>query len=259
MNELLKIIQHRQSARTPFNIDKPVKKQDLQKILEAARWAPTAHNMQNFEIMVVDDKNLLDKIRNIKFSTSFDFIKENYQQMSFSKEELKRKKVGVLGTMFPLSWRNPNLKPEDIITEEEKEHPKLERHNQMLSTPVLLLVLYDPKRRAPASEGDFLGIMSLGCMMENMWLMANSLGIGFHVISSLSAPEAEKELRTILGIPENLEVAISFRLGYPVGKMNYLRVRRDVGDFTYHNYYGTKDIEKKKAVSKTLVAQNAVE
>ena len=49
---------------------------------------------------------------------------------------------------------------------------------QIVSSSAILFILYDPSRRAPASEGDFLGILSLGCAMENMWLMANSLGIG---------------------------------------------------------------------------------
>lgn len=48
-------------------------------------------------------------------------------------------------------------------------------------SPVLLVVVYVPGKRAPASEGDFLGIISLGCAMENMWLTAESLGIGLHI------------------------------------------------------------------------------
>jgi nitroreductase len=72
-------------------------------ILEAARWAPTAHNMQNFEIIVVDDKTQLEKLGKIKSRISEDFLRENYQQLSFSEEELLKKKVGILGTMFPPS------------------------------------------------------------------------------------------------------------------------------------------------------------
>jgi nitroreductase len=106
-----------------------------------------------------------------------------------------------------------------------------------METPVLLLVVYDPNRRAPASEGDFLGIMSLGCMMQNMWLMAESLGLGFHVVSSLSNYEVEKELKKMLNIPAHLMIAISFRLGYPVKPFKYLRVRRDVEDFAHYNGY----------------------
>jgi hypothetical protein len=32
----------------------------------------------------------------------------------------------------------------------------------------MLFVVYDPAKRAPASEGDFLGALSLGYVMENM-------------------------------------------------------------------------------------------
>ena len=80
--------------------------------------------------------------------------------------------------------------------------------------PAMLIVVYDPAKRAPASEGDFLGIISLGCVMENMWLMANSLGISFHIVSSLSSGTVGKEVKNILDIPENLKIAFSCRLGY---------------------------------------------
>jgi len=60
-------------------------KHDLLLILEAAHWGPTAHNMQNFDILVVDDNNQLEKLLNIEFRISEDFLRENYQQLSFSR------------------------------------------------------------------------------------------------------------------------------------------------------------------------------
>jgi len=218
----------------PFDLERPVAKQDLLKILEAARWSPTAHNMQNFEIIVVDDKKVLKAIGNIKRPISETFIRENYQQLSFSEEELLKKKTGVLGAMFPPSWRNPNFKLDEI---DDKEAASMQR--PLPESPVLLVVVYDPRKRAPASEGDFLGIISLGCAMENMWLTAESLGIGLHIISSLSH---EPEVKKILNIPDDLTIAFSCRLGYPVSKPGkYLRVRRDVNDFTHHNRFGDKE------------------
>ena len=106
MNEMLKLIEERHSSRVPFDRERPIAMGDLRQILEAARWAPTAHNMQNFEIIVVDDKELLDKIGNIQSQISEEFLRENYQQLSFSEEELRQKKVGILGAMFPPSWRD---------------------------------------------------------------------------------------------------------------------------------------------------------
>ena len=108
---MLKAMQNRQSARGPYDMHRPVNKDDLRQILEAGRWAPTAHNMQNFEVIVVDDKSLLEKLGNIKCPISQTFIRENFQQLSFSKEELRRKKVGILGTMFPAFMRDLKVKP----------------------------------------------------------------------------------------------------------------------------------------------------
>lgn len=238
MKELLRLIKTRQSSRTPFDPDRPIDNKDLMQILEAGTWAPTAHNMQNFEALVVDDQHLLKQIRELDFPASETFIQENYLQLSFSETELKAKKTGVLSTMFPKSWLHPGLIPEH--SRPEAEHPALERHHQLLSCPALVCLLYNPARRAPASEGDFLGVMSLGCVLENMWLMAASLGIGFHVVSALSGEKVEQELKKMLHIPDELHIAISFRLGYPLSSPAYLRVRRDVNDVVHFNSFQHK-------------------
>ena len=107
MSDILKIIQERHSDRVPFDPNRPVAKEDLKQILEAARWTPTAHNMQNFDIIVVDEKEVLEKIGNVKSRISEVFLRENYEQLSFSREELLKKKTGILGVMFPPSWRTP--------------------------------------------------------------------------------------------------------------------------------------------------------
>jgi nitroreductase len=55
MNDILDLIHERRSAREPYDPNRPFTKHQLDQILEAASWAPTAHNMQNFEIVVVDN------------------------------------------------------------------------------------------------------------------------------------------------------------------------------------------------------------
>ena len=231
MSEILKLIRERESARGPFDPKRPVSKQDLERILEAGRWAPTAHNMQNFEIIVVDDPKLIEAFGKLKNPVSMDFIKENYKQLSFSEEELKQKKTGILATRFPPAWSNPEASPDELAVTQRP----------LPTSPVMLIMVYDPGKRAPASEGDFLGIISLGCATENMWLMAHSLGIGFHIVSSFSGSRIEKEVKRILGIPASLVIVYAIRLGYRVAPpVNYLRVRRDIEDFTHHNRFGNK-------------------
>jgi nitroreductase len=235
-NDLLELIKKRHSARDAFDPDKKVAKNDLKKILESATWAPTAHNMQNFNILVIDDKGLLEKIENIKTKASADFIRENFNQLSFSTEELNKKKVGIMGTMFPSSWRNPDGDFEKIA----KETPPLNLGNIMRDCPTLLIITYDKTKRAPGSENDAMGFIGLGCVMENIWLMAESLNIGMQIISFFAAEDAEKQLKEILSIPDNQKIAFAIRLGYPVITTDYLRVRRNVEDFTSLNGFNNK-------------------
>ena len=236
MSEILKIVQDRHSSRIPFDRENPPSKEDIIRILEAARWAPTAHNMQNFEIIVVDDKKQLAELGNIKSQISEDFLRENYQQLSFSEKELLQKKVGILGAMFPPSWRTPG---DWGKVARESEPASLDQ--TIKGSPVLMIVIYDPRKRAPASVGDVLGFISLGCVMENMWLMAERQGISLQIMSVFGGDEVESEVKKILEIPEHLKIAYAIRLGYPISKPSKsLRVRRDIAGFAHHNRFGNR-------------------
>jgi nitroreductase len=237
MNEVQRIIQERQSARVPFDANRKVSKQDLKEILDAGRWAPTAHNMQNYSIVVVDDKEVLNVLGNVKSQISEAFLRENYEQLSFSKEELVKKKTGILGAMFPPAWVDPSK-----MVEVARKSELMPLTQSISGSPCLLIVFYDPQKRAPASEGDVLGFMSLGCVMENMWLMAQSLGISLQILSTFAGPAIEKQVKQVLAIPEQLKIAFTFRLGYPRESSKYLRVRREIEDFTYYNKFGNKGI-----------------
>lgn len=230
MDDLLELIKTRQSARGPFDIEKSISREDLNKILEAGSWAPTPHNMQNFEIVVVDDKKLLEEIGNIKFTLPRTSLEENNKFISSSGDELRRKKTGILNRM-PTAVTEEGVNPEDYLRDYMRK--------AIMATGKLLVISYDPNKRAPGSEEDFLGKIGLGCVMENMWLMANSLGIGMHIVSAVSySDDLEKQVKYILGIPENLKLAFACRLGYPISTNgNYIRVRRDIEDFTHFNHY----------------------
>ncbi len=231
MSEIVELIRRRRSLRVSFDPAQPVPEEALAGILEAARWTPSAHNMQNFEIVVVNDPKVLEALASLERPVSKTFIRENYEQLSFSEEELLERKTGLLATMFPSSWSKADFKSDAM-----QEDGIASRQRALPASPLMLVVIYDPSRRAPASEGDFLGIISLGCVMENLWLAAESMGIGVQIVSSLGSAT---EVKRILGIPEDLAIAFSCRLGYPSSKPpEYLRVRRDVEDFVHFNQYG---------------------
>ena len=190
--------------------------------------------MQNYEIVVVDDVKALARLGDITTYPSPDFIRENFEQLSFSEEELERKRVGIMGTGFPPTWRD---KSKLGIAMKDRTPGKLSE--TIKGSPTILVVVHDTRKRAPASEGDELGMLSLGCLMENMWLMAQELGVGFQIMSAFSGP-VEKDVKRILKLPRYMAISFAVRLGYPTSERKYLRVRREVESFTHYNKYNIR-------------------
>lgn len=236
MADVIKAIKERHSSRGKFDSSRPVSKEKLKVILDAARWAPTAHNMQNYEIVLIDDEDLIKAIGGLESVTSEAFIRENFRQLSMSEDELKRKKVGILGSQFPPKWRDAGKLGEAVG--EEAPSPL---SGTIRGGRTILIVVHDTRKRAPDSEGDILGYLSLGCVMENIWLAAQSEGVSMHIMSAFN--DFEPELRKMLGIPKHMAIGFTCRLGYPISERKYLRVRRDIGDFTHHNRYGKKGLD----------------
>jgi nitroreductase len=237
MSEVLKAIKERHSSRVPFDPNQPISKEHLMQILEAARWTPTGHNMQNYEIIVIDDKATLEKVGAVESPVQEAFLRDNLTHLSYSDEELQRRKVGIAAAGFPTDWVNPAR-----IREVVAKSDPISVGNYIRGSPMLLVVVYDPNRKAPAQAVDVYGFMSLGCLMENIWLAAEALGVGMQILSLSATASVERELKQLLGVPESLKIAYTIRLGYPTVPVKGIRVRRDIKDFTHHNMYGQKGI-----------------
>jgi len=228
MSVFFRTIKERRSDRIAYDLKRPITKLNLMKILEAARWAPSPHNMQNFEIIIVDDKKLLKSIQEGYMRPSGSYHKRlqrsGHDAYASSEEELLRKKYG-------------------IFVPDERARSGHRRAIRL--GPVLGVVTYDPERRPPhgRAEADFLNDIGLGCVLENVWLMAHSLGLSFQVMSVLGGPAGE-DVKRILGIPRRLRIAFGFRLGYAVQRPKrtpiHSRVRREVTDFAHHNQFGNR-------------------
>ena len=224
------LIEHRQSSRVPYDPSWHVTELELERIVDAARWAPTAHNMQNFRLVVVDDRAVLDELGAVRSTVSPEFIIENFHQLSFSDEELAARRVGILATMFPPSW----------LTDDPKRVPAHQMRllgETIAGAPMVIVALFDPTKRAPASDGDVLGMISLGCVLENMWLAAQASHLDAQVLSAFSSDGAEPEIRRILDIPELWRIAFALRLGHAIATPRQPRVRRFPNEFVGRNRF----------------------
>jgi nitroreductase len=215
------VIETRHSSRGPFDPAWHVTEHELARIMDAARWAPTAHNMQNFRLIVVDDPMVLAELGRIRSQVSPEFIVENYAQLSWSHEELEQRGTGLLGTMFPRSWWTADLAcaPKDVS--------RL-LGETIAGAPLVIVVAYDPTQRAPASEGDQLGMISLGCVLENMWLVAQAEHLDVQIASAFAAGGAEVEVKRVLGVPSPWRVAFAMRFGHALIPSHPHRVRRAI-------------------------------
>ena len=84
-----------------------------------------------------------------------------------------------------------------------------------------------------------MGIIGLGCLMENIWLAAESLGISVRIMSDFGDVPVTEDVKRTLGIPSRQRIAYGLRLGYPQSEPpKELRVRRELEDFVHHNRYG---------------------
>ena len=238
MSAISGIIRNRHSSRGGFDSKKPVSRDHLHEILEAARWAPTPNNMQNFELLVIDDPEQLKRICAIPDDLPERYLRETFELLRFGEKELKEKRSGMLAADYPLTWSDPDAwhPQSDIRAQLAYLGMRLDEHQ------TLLLVVFDKTKRAPGSEHDILGHMSLGCVMQNMWLTTEALGIGMHMLTVFSDGMVEKALQLILMLPDHMGFAFACSVGYPlVPASKYLRVRRDIDEFVHHNRFGTKD------------------
>lgn len=217
--------------RVPFDPSWHVTPPELERLVEAARWAPTAHNMQNFELVVVDDVAVLADLGAIRSPVSPAFIVENYRQLSSSPEELARRQTGLLATMFPVSWRTG-----DPAQAQSSESRLL--GDVIAGAPMVMIVLFDERQRAPASEHDRLGMLSLGCVLENVWLTAHALHLDLQVVSSFSGDPVEDEVKRVLAVPAPWRIAYGLRLGHAVAHAAQApRIRRDPQRFVHRNRF----------------------
>ncbi len=241
MRKILDIMWQRHTCRSAFDVDRHITEPDLQRILDAARWAPTAHNTQNFEVIAIDNARYLEAIRAIELPPTETFIREDFHHLSLPDAETLRTRTGLSASMLPESWQEAAAAQEDAAA---AQLTYIGRSIQ--ECPLLLVVLFDSRPAAPGSEGRALDLMSLGCVMQNMWLMSENLGISMQILSALGSSGVEDRVRCVLGIPVHMRIAFAARLGYPINVSgSYLRVRRRISEFTHRNRYGARDCEVK--------------
>ncbi|MFC1917373.1 nitroreductase family protein [Chloroflexota bacterium] len=190
-NDFLSLVKKRRSIRR-FKPD-PVSDDLVDKILEAAIWAPSGFNLQPWEFVVVKDKKLKDDIvKIIRADISY------HDGMEVAREE----------------WQGKTLPPR---YQKEKEYDDFSR------APVFILLFGDirsnaglPMRRRYSHDGTEQAYTSgLASAFLHMSLAATTLGLANQWVSAVGSPYPHCMIKELLGIPVALEIYDMMALGYP--------------------------------------------
>lgn len=203
----------RRSVR--FYKDKPVSRKDLEKILEAGTYAPTAGNRQDVEYLVLADANEIRELRELVFPFVYKMFSlfNNRAIKPILSAAIGRENVDALKDYLPLLDRFQ----ERYVTQGDDRI--------FFSAPTLVIV-------HGSKYDDTVGLSCAVCLYQAS-LMAQAMNVGTCYNGFLQvAINKNKKVRQALGIPARNKCYGALTMGYP--KMKYRRaVRRNPPKVTW--------------------------
>jgi len=186
LTSFIDTVRSRRSVKQRF-IERPVGDDVLEQVIEAATWAPSAHNSQPWSFVVIRD------------------------------DAVKRR----LAENMALAWSR-DLE-QDSTPEDERERRISGSIDRISNAPVLIVVCltkermqeYRDERRQNCEY--IMAVQSVAAAIQNFLLAAHELGLGS---CWMCAPLFSQEsVRETLGIPRHVEPQALITLGYFEGSI----------------------------------------
>ena len=210
-DQVLELLKTRRSIRA-FR-DKPLTKDIIETIIDGARFAPSGHNSQSTEFLVVQDKAVLNQV--------------SAMVIEYLKFEIRR-------------FANPLFRTVALLADRESaesglhEIPGFKRMIQMFESgadPILngapVLLAFHAHRTVG------FGDVNAQLALQNASLVAHALGIGHFytgwVIAPCRAPMARawnRRIPNLIGIPPDNNLYGALALGYPIPRFKNMIERK---------------------------------
>jgi nitroreductase/NAD-dependent dihydropyrimidine dehydrogenase PreA subunit len=209
--QVLTLLKSRRSIRA-FR-DKPLAKDTLERIIDGARFAPSGHNSQSTEYLVVQDRAVLKNVAALV--------------IEYLRFEIKRFSNPIFRTMALLADRESG---ESGL----HEIPGFKRKVQMFEAGADPILNDAPVLLAfHAHRTDGYGDVNAQLALQNASLVAHSLGIGHFytgwVLAPCRAPMAKawnRRMPSLLGIPADHNLYGALALGYPIPRFKNMIERK---------------------------------
>lgn len=203
MSSVYKIIEARRTVRKYSS--KNISKKVLRRILNAARWAPSAHNAQPWRFIVIQDSTV------------------------------KRK----LAETMASEWNKDLCK--DAVSLQERERLIQLSVERLVGAPVIIVALLtlegmdkyrDEKRQKAERE---MAIQSVAASIQNLLLAAHAEELGAcWLCAPLFCPET---VAKVLEIPHDIKPQALITLGYPAEKPK-VGSRKPLENIVFQDYWG---------------------
>lgn len=194
-DQVLELIHSRRSGRR-FE-DRPVERDDVEKLLEAARFAPSGHNAQPTEFVVIQDTEALDEIRRL----TLEALKK---MMRPFKSPIGKTIMGLMIGQRKAAAMG-KLAPEMDALESLYEGGKDLVLNH---APTVILFHGDDIAASPLVDANLA--------LQNATLAAEAMGLGcFHTGFITVACSRDQSIPRYLSLPETHKVFGGLGVGYP--------------------------------------------
>lgn len=248
----------RRSHRGAFQ-KRAIEADDLEKLIEAARWAPSPFNVQPWEILLIQEsegKTALADLTERAVVTQFKdpkFLDDNSRWMRVTETEWQERGDGVLLSEHVTLPKPLQNAPEKFLEELLKNAkaftllghlgagkiPAREIATQVREAPLLMLITMNCRRFPPGQGATRWMWLSMGMLIQNVLLAATALKIGVQFVSApLESATDREQIRELFDVPTSYEIITLLRMGY---------VEEEGGDSVRLQTSGFIHIEKMKA------------
>ncbi|NLI80997.1 MAG: 4Fe-4S binding protein [Deltaproteobacteria bacterium] len=197
---LLELIRSRRSRRV-FRPDIPGREQ-VSRVIDACRFAPSAHNVQSTRYLVVQDGERLSRIA----ALTADYLEKAARQLrnplirNFYRLLLGRELDGALQGLEDMEW---------VVAEHRKG-------NDLILHRAPTLVLFHSDRAAV-----FAGV-NANLALQNGALAAEAMGLAaFYTGYVVAACDRDAGIAQYLSLPRTHKIYAGLAMGYPLVRFNY--------------------------------------
>jgi len=204
-DSLIHVIRRRRSVRR-FKPSRTVPRETLLKIAEAARWAPTGANSQCFDLVIVDEPEMREKVLDVFLAQSNRLI-DHVKGFPAVKKTYMANTVAIFIVLADERWKK--------------------------AFPVATSPDWADEYRA---NNERILLASIGAVVQNIQLAVTAVGLTSAWLSGGGEDTTNRDLRALLDYPECLRAVGTIPVGVPE-KGLASRYRRPLAQMVHWNRY----------------------